>query len=159
MPSRKAAQAVGARKAKVNAAGLYALRKAFKAMGSRSFDRHMSKVHKQIAKRVIDAAKPGLAAQSSDVAAAVSPQTSATGARIKVDAVNVPWAPGTIFGAGHNFPRIGPSGRRWRGYNQFRSWWGGPYHIWPEVDEVREAIATDYAAEVHRFLDEQGVPR
>lgn len=144
---------------KINASGLRALRNAFKATGDRAWDRRMGKVHKRIAERVVTAARPGIAAVSSSTAGAVSAVTSALGARIKVDRADVPQAAGVIFGSGSNVQRRGPSGRVFVGYNQFRSWWAGPYHLWPELDSLRDSIAEEYAAEVQQFLTDHGVPR
>lgn len=145
--------------AKVGARGLRELRRAFKAMGDKSFDRHFAQVHKRIAQQVIDAARPGVAEQSSRVAASMRAVTSATGAKVRVGGPDTPWAAGLIFGAARNRDRLGPTGRHYSGYNQFRSWWAGPYHIWPEVDELRDTIADDYAKAIDEFFGEQGVPR
>ncbi len=137
--------------------GLRELRKAFKAAGSKDLDKHLKTAHVKIAKVILDKARPGLAAQSTSVAASARVINSAAAARIKVDNVR---AGGTIFGAHQNQPRIGPSGRRFVGYNQFRPVARDmPYHIFPEADEVLEPIADEYEKALVAFLDEQGVPR
>lgn len=145
--------------AKIDVTGLRALRKAFAAAGTPGFNAYMAKANHTIAKRVIDAARPGIAAQSSRVAAAVTAMRSAAGARIKIDHASVPWAAGVIFGAGTDLERRGPSGRVFVGYNQFRHFLGGPYHIWPELDQMRDAIADAYQEHVQEFLDRMGVPK
>lgn len=149
---------------RVNVRGIRELRKAF-AVASRGkgFDRYLAKAHQRIAQQVVDESRPGIAAQSSGAASAVTAVRSAARAAIAVDRATDPKVGGIIFGATHNMPRRRrtPSGGStlYRGYNQFRSWHAGPYHIFPEVDRMGEQIAADYLAVVNEFFDDQGVPR
>lgn len=146
--------------AKIGVQNLRALRRAFRASDGKAFDRYLAKVHKRIAADVVNAARPGIAAVSSTTAAAVEAVTSATGARIRVSREQAPMAAGVIFGAIRTKRRIGPSGRVYRGYAQFRQFrQNDPYHLWPELDTMREHIADEYVGAINEFFDQQGVPR
>lgn len=145
---------------KVGVKNLRALRRAFRNTGSKSFDRYIAKVHRDIAKQVVSAAKPGIAAESSTTAAAVEAVTSSAGAKIRVSREAAPMAGGVIFGAIRTKRRVGPSGRAWTGYKQFRQFrQAEPYHLWPELNAMRESIADGYLEAVNDFFDSQGVPR
>jgi len=145
--------------AAVHSPGLEQLRKAFRAAGSKAFDNHMKKVHQRLAQMVVDASKPGIAAESNRAAGAVTAIKSAVGGRIRLDATAAPMLPGIVFGAYQGRPRVGPTGRQFTGYNQFPSYDGTPRHIWPEVDELREKIADLHIEAIDSFLDSQGVPQ
>lgn len=142
----------------IRAAGLLNLRQAFKRSQGTAFDRFLAKAHQQIADQVVAAAKPGIAQVSSSTASATTAVKSASGAKVRVDRNEVPYAGGVIFGAVQNIRRVGPSGRRFRGYNQFRPWHAGPYHIFPELDPLRDQIADDYIQAIDDFFSSQGVP-
>lgn len=144
---------------KVVTPGLASLRKAFRAMRSNEFDKYMRRVHRRIAEQVVEKSQPGIAAESSTAAAAVAPISSAVGGRIRLDLGAAPNVAGIVFGAHHDQPRVGPTGRTFQGYNQFTQWRGEPYHIWPEVDAMREQIADEHVRAIDQFLDDQGVPR
>jgi len=144
---------------KIDTSGLRALRKAFKNTGSKDFDKHLRAAHVKIAEQVIAAARPGVAAQSSRVAASMQPVRSAVGARIRVGGPDLPWTGGLLFGAMKDQERRTTRGTM-KGWNQFRPWTRGEaYHIWPEVDQVRDEIADTYTEGVHDYLTAQGVPR
>lgn len=161
----------------IDASGIIALRKAFKAMGSKKFDRQLRAAHLMIAQQVVAASKPNVAAESRTVADAMEAKGSAAGARISISQADAPQAGGVIFGAYHNRWRLaGVRIRRserirhlradaarkagfFRGYNQFQPWRPGQaYHIFPELDELRDQIAADYVQVIDEFLSSEGVP-
>lgn len=144
---------------KIRAAGLTALRRAFKNTSGKAFDKYLAKVHRKIAQDVVSAAKPGIAAVSSTTAAAVEAVTSAAASKIRISREEAPMAGGVIFGAIRTKRRIGPSGRVFRGYAQFRQFKGEPYHLWPELDAMRDTIADNYIKAINDFYDSEGVPR
>ena len=162
----------------IDASGLKQLRRAFKAIGSKEFDRKMGQAHQAIAQQVIDRARPGLASESTRAAAALTAMRSATGAKIKVSPQDAPQAGGLIFGAHHDrWRRAGVRVRSQagirharpdimhkagfvKGYNQFPEYRENePYHIFPEVDELRDQITADYQQVIDEFLGEQGVSK
>lgn len=145
---------------KIRVAGLKSLRAAFKGTGSKKFDKHLAKVHRKIAQDVVSASKPALVAVSSTTAAAVIAVTSATGARIRISRQGAPMAAGVIFGAVRDRRRIGPSGRAYVGFRQFRQFSSEePYHLWPELRAMRESIADEYQQSIDQFFSDQGVPK
>lgn len=144
---------------KVVTPGLASLRKAFRAMRSSEFDKYIRRVHRKIAEQVVDKSKPGIASESNTAASAVTAISSAVGGRIRLDLAAAPNVGGIVFGAHHGRARIGPSGRTFQGYNQFPQWRGEPYHIWPEVDAMREQIADEHLRAIDQFLDDKGVPQ
>lgn len=164
-------------RAGIDASGIIALRKAFKAMGSKKFDRQLRAAHLMIAQQIVATAKPNVAAESRTVAAAMEAKGSATGAKISISQADAPQAGGVIFGAYHDrWRHAGVRIRRYerirhlradvahkagfyRGYNQFQPWRPGQaYHIFPELDELRDEIAADYARVIDEFLSSEGVP-
>lgn len=143
--------------AMMRAAGLTQLRKAFKDTGSKQFDKYLAKVHRKIATDVVDASRPALAAVSSTTAGAVQAMTSATAAKIRISREEAPMAAGVIFGAIRTKRRIGPSGRAYRGYAQFRQYDNvEPYHLWPELRAMHESIADEYLKSINEFFEDQG---
>lgn len=148
---------------KIDATGLKNLRGAFKQMGSKEFDRFLKKAHTEIAQKVVDKARPGIAAQSSSSAGAVVAVKSATKAAIRIDRNVTPQAAGVIFGAHRDRPRLINNANGTRtilGWNQFRPFRRDEaYHIWPELDEIRGDIAQAYVEQIGEFLDSQGVHR
>lgn len=148
---------------KVRVADLRVLRKAFRASGTKEFDKHLTKVHRKIARDLVNASRPGLAAVSSTTAGAVTVMTSATAAKIKVSREDAPMAAGVIFGAIRTKRRIAvrKSGRSYGyiGFRQFRQWSGEePYHIWPEMRTMHDQVADGYIRSVDEFFGKQGVP-
>ena len=110
----------------------------------------------KVAAVVLDKARPGIAAVSSTVAASGRAVKSAVGGKVAFSSVR---AGGTIFGAHHDVQRIGPSGRRYNGFNMFRTANPEGYHVAPEVDESIEQIADIYMDAIDTYMDRQGVPR
>lgn len=142
---------------KIDAGQLAALRKAFAAAGTKDFDKWVGRIHQQLAQLVVDRTRSAVSSESSSTASALSASRSATGARIRISGA-VPQAAGVIYGAGHNVPRVGPSGRKFLGYNQFRVASAGPYYLWPQLDELRDEIARMYADALDGYLTKNGVP-
>lgn len=143
---------------RVNVRGLRALRQALRATSGKDFDRYLAKAHKLIAQEVVEKARPGIAAKSPQTAAATRAMSSATGARIAVSRADAPMAAGIIFGAVQNILRQNRRGT-YHGYNQFRPWHAGPYHLFPEADAMAAEMGQAYLDTIQQFLDAQGVPR
>lgn len=147
----------------VRVTGLNELRKAFRAAGTNAFERHMRNAGERVADLVLERARPNVAGESSTTAAAMSAAKTATGVKIRVNRGQAPMAAGVLFGAYHDRVRVGPKRGRYHGFNQFPNWMqgpdGGPYFIWPEVNEVREQIADEYLDAIGEFLDMMGVPK
>lgn len=162
----------------IDASGIIALRKGFKAIGSKKFDRKLRAAHMMIAEQVLAAARPGVAGESAATASAMTAKGSVTGARIEISRTDAPQAGGVVFGAHHNRWRLaGVRIRRYarirhlredvarksgfyRGYNQFRPYvQGEAYHIFPELDQIRSQIEADYVQVIDEFLTGEGVPR
>lgn len=140
----------------VQARGLNELRRALKAAGDREGLQEIKKANVVIARKVLDAARPGIAAVSSTVAASGSAVQSQVGAKVRFTDVK---AGGVIFGSYRDQPRVGPSGRRYRGHNQFRPHKGEGYHVLPEAAESDEEFADEIERAVDRIMDAHGVPK
>lgn len=136
--------------------GLTELRKALREAGDKEMANALRDANTKVAAVVLDKARPGIAAVSSTVAASGRAVKSAVGGKVAFSSVR---AGGTIFGAHHDIQRIGPSGRAYRGHNQFRTANPEGYHVAPEVDESLEQIADIYMDAVDTYMDRQGVPR
>jgi len=142
--------------AALNIVGLTELRKALREAGDKEMANALRDANTKVAAVVLDKARPGIAAQSSTVAASGRAVKSAVGGKVAFSSVR---AGGTIFGAHHDVQRIGPSGRRYKGFNMFRTANPEGYHVAPEVDESLEQIADIYMDAVDTYMDRQGVPR
>lgn len=136
--------------------GLDQLRRALRAAGDKAGLKELKRANVTIARKVLDRARPGIAAVSSTVAASGEAVQSQVGAKVRFTDVK---AGGVIFGAHHDKPRVGPSGRRFRGYNQFRTFKTAGYHVLPEAEQVDDEAADEVQAAVDRILDKYGVPR
>lgn len=136
--------------------GLTELRKALREAGDKEMANALRDANTKVAAVVLDKARPGIAAVSSTVAASGRAVKSAVGGKVAFSSVR---AGGTIFGAHHDVQRIGPSGRRYNGFNMFRTANPEGYHVAPEVDESLEQIADIYMDAVDTYMDRQGVPR
>ena len=136
--------------------GLTELRKALREAGDKEMANALRDANTKVAAVVLDKARPGIAAQSSTVAASGRAVKSAVGGKVAFSSVR---AGGTIFGAHHDVQRIGPSRRRYNGFNMFRTANPEGYHVAPEVDESLEQIADIYMDAVDTYMDRQGVPR
>lgn len=140
----------------VAARGLTELRRALKAAGDTEGVGLIRDANVSIAAKVLDAARPGIAAVSTTVAASASVVKSQVGAKVRLTSVR---AGGVIFGAGRDLPRVGPSGRKFRGHNQFRPFRAEGYHVLPEAEQQDEQIADEYEQVVNKIMDRHGVPR
>ena len=136
--------------------GLTELRKALREAGDKEMANALRDANTKVAAVVLDKARPGIAAVSSTVAASGRAVKSAVGGKVAFSSVR---AGGTIFGAHHDVQRIGPSGRRYNGFNMFRTANPEGYHVAPEVDESLEQIADIYMDAIDTYMDKQGVPR
>lgn len=135
--------------------GLNELRRALKATGGSQFAGRLKATNVKVGGIVLDAARPGIAAESSTVAANARVVRSEAGAKIRGDDVK---SGGYLYGAAHNRQRRGPSGRRYKGYNQFPSFVAEGRHIEPAADAAMDEIADLYRDLFDGFLSEQGVP-
>lgn len=136
--------------------GLKELRKALREAGDKEMANALRDANTKVAALALDKARPGIAEQSSTVASSGRAMKSQVGGKVAFTSVR---AGGTIFGAHHDRPRVGPSGRVFRGHNQFRTANPQGYHVTPEVDESLEEIADIYIDAVDAYMDRQGVPR
>lgn len=142
--------------AAVQVVGLAELRKALREAGDKQMANALRDANTKVAALALERARPALAEVSSTVAASGRAMKSQVGGKVAFSSVR---AGGTIFGAHHDRPRVGPSGRVFRGYNQFRTTNPKGYHVGPEVDESLEEIASIYIDAVDEYMDAQGVPR
>lgn len=142
--------------AAVKVVGLTELRKALREAGDKEMANALRDANTQVAAVVLDKARPGIAEQSNTVASSGRAVKSAVGGKVAFSSVR---AGGVIFGAHHDMQRVGPSGRRYKGHNQFRTANPQGYHVAPEVDESLEQIADIYMTAVDTYMDRQGVPR
>lgn len=142
--------------AAVRVVGLTELRKALREAGDKDMAAALRDANTKVAAAVLDKARPGIAEQSSTVAASGRAVKSAVGGKVAFSSVR---AGGTIFGAHHDLPRVGPSGRRYRGFNAFRAFNPEGYHVAPEAEQSIEEIADLYMDAVDTYMDRQGVPR
>lgn len=139
----------------VKVKGLAELRRALRATGGGGFRRRLVDANVKVGNIVLDAARPGIQAESSTVASNARVVRSETGAKIRGDDVK---SGGYFYGANHNVPRTGPSGRRYKGYNQFPTFDADGRHIEPAADEAMDDIADLYVDLFDDFLTAQGVP-
>lgn len=62
---------------------------------------------------------------------------------------------GAEFGAGQDQPRVGPSGRRFLGYNQFQPWRGSGrnagYFLYPAIRDAEQEIVDLYGDELEKI--------
>lgn len=107
-------------------------------------------------KVVLDAARPGIASESTGVAASGRAVRSTAGVRLSFSDVK---SGGYLYGSHKDRPRVGPSGRRYLGYNQFPAFDREGRHVEPAVEENMEAIADVYMTELDRVFDRNRVPR
>lgn len=138
----------------VQVTGLDELRRALG--GDAALKAEFRKANFETGKVVLEAARPSISAESSTVAGSGTAVRSTTGVRLRFTDVK---SGGYLYGSRHDRPRTGPSGRKYRGHNQFPSFVREGRHVEPAVDENIEAIADVYDAGIDRVFDRAGVPR
>lgn len=104
----------------------------------------------KVAKTVMNAAAPGIAAESRSVASSGSVVRSSAGAKIRYTSVR---SGGILYGAGHNRIRVGTRRGRYRGYNFFPVFRQSGRHVEPTADRLSESIAGQYAEDLSSFVD------
>lgn len=129
----------------------------------RSLPRELRKVNKSAAEIVADAARTR--AQSlGGVAAKSAPSIKATAeqrrAKVALGGARYPFALGANFGALHDVPRIGPSGRQFAGYNQFPQWGGNQFtggandrFLYWAISRKRDKFMGEYERLIDAFVD------
>lgn len=142
----------------VSVTGLNQLRKALKQAGDREFLNELKKANMEVAGKALEYARPEIATASTTVAQESAVVRSERGGRVRFTNVR---AGGTIFGAHHDMQRVGPSGRQFVGFNQFRLPLSDGYDFFvaPAVDDHLDELAELYETAIDEYLDKRGVPR
>lgn len=135
--------------------GLTDLRAALRSAGDTAGRKTLRDVNFEVGKLILAEARPSIASESSTVAASGTAVRSELGARLRYTDVK---AGGYLYGANHDRQRRGPSGRRYRGYNQFPRHKAEGRHVEPVVDEQMEAIAEKYRTGLVGHFRRAGVP-
>lgn len=140
----------------VQAFGLKELRRDLRKLGTPDQMKELKAANAAVSTLVVDAAK-GRASTPMQQRAADTLRV----ANSVYAAVRLGGKPGTLgaeFGAKRDVLRRGPSGREFRGFNQFQGWRGsGPdagYFLWPAIRDKTDEVLSLYADEiVKRFGD------
>lgn len=142
----------------VRAYGLKALRQDIRKLGTPDQMKELKAANAAVAGLVVAAAKARASTRMQRRAADTLKVAKSVYASVRLG--GIPGALGTEFGAHHDMPRRGPSGRTFLGYNQFEAWRGtgegAGYFLWPAIRENTAAILELYAAEMMRRFGGDG---
>ncbi len=142
--------------ATISVKGLDEFRRELKKLDDAGLTDQLKDVNRKVADLVVDRAQ-GKASTRQERKAAASLRASRQAARAQVVGGNarVPWFTGAEFGAGQNAPRIGPSGRRFLGFNQFGSWTGNGRSagnfLYPAIREATDEIVDMYGDAIEKI--------
>lgn len=134
--------------------GLTELRRALR--DDKGMSREFVAANHHLGQIVLDEARPGISSESSGVASSGRAVRSTRGARLSFADVK---SGGYLYGARHDRQRVGPSGRRYKGHNQFPGFTREGRHIEPTVDENLDRFADEYTTALDKVFDRNGVPR
>lgn len=94
-------------------------------------------------------------------AASLKPSRQAARAQVTGGGARVPYFGGAEFGAQQNQLRLGPSGRTYRGLNQFSAWRGSDmsagYFLYPAIRDLTDRIVEIYGDAIEQ-LTKQAFP-
>ena len=138
----------------IQVAGLKELRRDIRKLGTPDQMKELKAANAAVASLVVNAAQSRASTRSEQRAAATLKVANSVYAGVRLG--GIPGALGAEFGALRNQDRRGPSGRTFKGYNQFQAWRGSGagagYFMWPAIRDKTPEVLDLYADElVRRF--------